>query len=85
MSVALDMRWETVSAAMPMTTSLSQNKGGPKGARLTKYKVLIGYILAQYIDGDDEEPTRSDCVDLYIENALEKLKAYLYKITNTNS
>ncbi len=55
---------------------------GPKGARLTKSKFLIGYILAQYIDGDEEEPTRSDCVDLYIENALEKLKAYLYKLSN---
>jgi hypothetical protein len=55
---------------------------GPKGARLTKSKLLIGYILAQYIDGDEEEPTRSDCVDLYIENALEKLKAYLYKLSN---
>ncbi len=26
-SVALDMRWETVSAAIPMATSLSQNNG----------------------------------------------------------
>ncbi len=41
------------------------------------------YILAQYIDGDDEEPTRSECVDLYIENAIEKLKAYLYKLANS--
>ena len=53
---------------------------GPSGVRLTKSKVLLGYILAQYIDGDDEEPTRSDCVDLYIENAIEKLKAYLFKL-----
>jgi hypothetical protein len=53
---------------------------GPKGIRLTKSKALLGYILAQYIDGDDEEPTRSDCVDLYIENAIEKLRAYLYKL-----
>jgi hypothetical protein len=53
---------------------------GPKGIRLTKSKALLGYILAQYIDGDDEEPTRSDCVDLYIENAIEKLKAYLFKL-----
>jgi hypothetical protein len=54
---------------------------GPSGVRLTKSKVLLGYILvAQYIDGDDEDPTRSDCVDLYIENALEKLKAYLFKL-----
>lgn len=53
---------------------------GPSGARITKSKVLLGYILAQYIDGDDEEPTRSDCVDDYIENAIEKLKAYLFKL-----
>ena len=53
---------------------------GPSGVRLTKSKVLIGYILAQYIDGDDEEPTRSECVDIYIENAIEKLKAYLFKL-----
>ena len=53
---------------------------GPKGIRVTKSKVLLGYILAQYIDGDDEEPTRSDCVDIYIENALDKLKAYLFKL-----
>ena len=52
---------------------------GPKGIRLTKSKCLLGYILAQYIDGDDEEPTRTDCVDLYIENAIEKLKAYVFK------
>jgi hypothetical protein len=53
---------------------------GPNGLRVTKSKVLLGYILAQYIDGDDEEPTRSDFVDLYIENALAKLKSYLFKI-----
>ena len=53
---------------------------GPSGMRLTKSKVLLGYILAQYIDGDEEEPTRSDCVDQYIENAIEKLKAYLFKL-----
>ncbi len=53
---------------------------GPKGIKLTKSKALLGYILAQYIDGDDEEPTRSDCVDLYIEYAIEKLKAYLFKL-----
>ena len=56
---------------------------GPKGIRLTKSKALLGYILAQYIDGDDEEPTRSDCVDLYIENAIEKLKAYLFKLSQS--
>ncbi len=45
---------------------------GPKG--------ILGYILAQYIDGDDEEPNRTEGVDLYIENALEKLKAYVFKL-----
>jgi hypothetical protein len=53
---------------------------GPKGIRITKSNVLLGYILAQYIDGDDEEPTRTECVDLYVENALEKLKAYVFKL-----
>ncbi len=53
---------------------------GPKGIRLSKSKALLSYILAQYIDGDDEEPTRTDCVYLYIENAIEKLKAYLFKL-----
>ena len=53
---------------------------GPKGLRITKSNVLLGYILAQYIDGDDEEPTRTECVDLYVENALEKLKAYVFKL-----
>ncbi len=53
---------------------------GPKDARLTKSRALLGYILAQYIDGEDEEPTRSECVDLYIENAIEKLNAYLFKL-----
>jgi hypothetical protein len=54
---------------------------GPKGIRLTRSKVLLGgCILAQYIDGDDEEPTRTECVDLYIENALDKFKAYIFKL-----
>ncbi len=53
---------------------------GPKGIRLTKSNVLLGYILAQYIDGDDEEPTRTECVDRYVENALDKLKAYVFKL-----
>jgi hypothetical protein len=56
---------------------------GPNGVRLTKSKVLLGYILAQYIDGDDEEPSRTECVDLYIENAIEKLKTYVHKLANS--
>jgi len=47
--------------------------------RLTKSAKLLGYILAQYIDGDDEDPTRTDCVDLYIEDALPKHRAYLHR------
>ena len=52
---------------------------------MTKAKVLLGYILAQYIDGDDAEPTRTECVDLYIENAMEKLKAYVFKLKQHKS
>jgi hypothetical protein len=37
---------------------------GPRGIRLTKSGRLLGYILAQYIDGDDEDPIRTECVDL---------------------
>jgi hypothetical protein len=28
--------------------------------RITKANKLVGYILAEYIDGNDAEPTRSD-------------------------
>jgi hypothetical protein len=58
---------------------------GPKGIRVTKSKVLLGYIVAQYIDGDEEEPTRTDCVDLYVENAMEKFKAYVFKLQKSKS
>jgi hypothetical protein len=58
---------------------------GPKGIRLTKSKVLLGEIVAQYIDGDEEEPTRTECVDLYVENAMEKLKAYVFKLQQSKS
>jgi hypothetical protein len=34
MSVAFDMRWATVSDAMPMATSLSQNRGACCGLRV---------------------------------------------------
>jgi hypothetical protein len=46
---------------------------------VTKADKLIGYILAEYIDGDDAEPTRFDCVDRYAFNAKEKHHAYLLK------
>ncbi len=47
--------------------------------RLTKSGKLLGYILAQYIDGDEEDPTRTECVDLYIEDAVPKQRAYLHR------
>jgi hypothetical protein len=51
---------------------------GPRGMRLTKSGSLLGYIVAQYIDGDEEDPVRTQCVDLYIEDALPKHLAYLH-------
>ncbi len=46
------------------------------GKTMTKADKLIGYILAEYIDGDDSEPTRLDCVDRYAFHALEKHQAF---------
>jgi hypothetical protein len=46
------------------------------GKTTTKADKLIWYILAEYIDGDDSEPTRSDCVDRYAFHALEKQQAF---------
>ena len=47
--------------------------------RLTKSSKLLGYILAQYVDGDEEDPTRTECVDVYIENAVPKHRAFLHR------
>ena len=47
--------------------------------RITKANKLIGYIQAEYIDGDDAEPTRSDCVDRYAFQALEKHNTFTLK------
>jgi hypothetical protein len=49
------------------------------GATMTRANKLMGYILAKYIDGDDAEQTRSDYVDRYAFNAIEKHHAYLLK------
>jgi hypothetical protein len=49
------------------------------GKTMTKADKLIGYILAEYIDGDDAEPTRSDCVDRYAFHALDKHSAHMTK------
>jgi hypothetical protein len=53
------------------------------GTTMTKADKLIGYILAEYINGDDAEPTRSDCVDRYAFHALEKHYAYMAKTRQT--
>jgi hypothetical protein len=47
--------------------------------RLTKSSKLLGYILAQYVDGDEEDPTRTECVDLYIEDAVPKHRAFRHR------
>ncbi len=47
---------------------------------ITKSGKFLGYILAQYIDEDDEDPTRTECVELYIEDALPKHRAYLHRL-----
>jgi hypothetical protein len=51
---------------------------------MTKAKAYLGYILAEYVDGDEAEPTRSDCVDRYIMNALQKHEAFLHKTRPAN-
>ena len=49
---------------------------GPIGTRVTKAKCYLGFILAQYINGDEDEPERTVCVDEYIANALERNASY---------
>ena len=50
---------------------------GPAGTKITKTKCYRGYIVAQYIHGDDEDPERTVCVDEYIADALSKQATYL--------
>ncbi len=52
--------------------------------RLTKSGKLVGYIVAQYIDGDAKDPIRTDCVDLYIEDGLPKHRAYIHRRDKVN-
>ena len=49
---------------------------GPNGTRITRSKCLMGYILAQYINGDEEDPERTVCVDEYMTNALARNATY---------
>ena len=55
------------------------------GKRLVKARSLLGYILAEYVDGDDADPTRTDCVDKYLMDALAKHHAYTAKSKATRS
>ncbi len=55
------------------------------GKRLVKAKSLIGYVLAEYVDGDGADPTRTDCVDKYIMDALAKHHAYTAKSHRAHS
>ena len=54
------------------------------GRLMTKARAFLGYILAEYIDGDEAEPTRSDCVDRYIMNSLQKHEAFVRKTRPAN-
>ena len=56
---------------------------GPNGSKITKAKCYIGYIVAQYIDGDDNEPERTVCVDEYMSDALAKFSRYEAKRANS--
>ena len=49
------------------------------GHRVTKASALLGYVLAEYVDGDNADPTRTDCVDIYVMDALQKHDAYTSK------
>jgi hypothetical protein len=49
---------------------------GPNGTNVTKAKSYLGFIVAQYIYGDNEDPERTQCVDEYICDALGKHSRY---------
>ncbi len=58
---------------------------GPNGNKITKANCFRGYIVAQYIDGDDKDPERTQCVDEYMSDALDKYSRYEAKRTNTSA
>ncbi len=47
--------------------------------QISKANKLIGYILAEYINGDDADPIRFDCVGRYAFHALEKHCNFILK------
>ncbi len=51
----------------------------------TKANSYRGYIVAQYIDRDDKEPERTQCVDEYMSDAPNKYSRYEAKRANTSA
>jgi hypothetical protein len=58
---------------------------GPNGKQITKAKCYRGYIVAQYIAGDDQDPERTECVDDYMSDALAKHYRYESKRPNSST
>jgi hypothetical protein len=58
---------------------------GPNGNKITKAKSYLGFIVAQYIDGDDKDPERTQCVDEYMSDALEKFSRLEAKRANNSA
>jgi hypothetical protein len=54
------------------------------GRVMTKAKAYLGYILMEYIDGDEAEPTRSDFVNRCIMNSMQKHEAFVHKTRSAN-
>ncbi len=52
---------------------------GTQEIRLTRAKALLGYVLAQYIDGDNSEPTTSKLVHILMLDSLAKYRLYCSK------
>jgi hypothetical protein len=58
---------------------------GPNGNKITKAKSYLGFIVAQYIDGDDKDPERIQCVDEYMSDALENFSRLEAKRANNSA
>jgi hypothetical protein len=53
--------------------------------QITKTKSYLGFVVAQYIDGDDKDPERTQCVDEYMTDALEKFSRLEAKRANNSA
>ncbi len=58
---------------------------GPNGNKITKANCFRGYIVAQYIDGNDKDPERTQCFDEYMSDTLDKYSRYEAKRANTSA